>query len=139
MNAKGKIPRTAECKARWRLLSLLMLAAFVLSSDLVGQRRSATATGLSAKGESSGSLRVIVTVQSSVGIVMNKDGQPQVIVANAPDVRDGVVYLKEDGPRGASSAPQSAKRQNPSSANTDSLSPAQKAKANQVREANRND
>jgi len=134
MGVKAKTSHT-ECKVGWRLRSILMLVLVVLASDLLGQQRRATAAG--AKGEAQGSLQVMLTVQSSVGIVMDKDGQPQVIVANAPDVRDGVVYLKEAGPHGSPGAPQSANRQNPPSANTDI--PAQKSNANQTTGADKND
>lgn len=135
MNGKGNTPHDPECKIGWLIQSLLMLALFFLALELVGQQQSGA--GLSAKGQAEGSLRVTLTVQSSVGIVMDKDGQPQVMVANAPDVKDGVVYLKEAGAHRSSGAPRSANGEKPPSTNTDI--PAQKPKANQAREPNTND
>ena len=122
MDVKAKTPHTVEYKVVWRHRCLALLALCGLALELMGQQRSATA----ATSEAQGSLRVTVTVQSSVGIVIDKDGQPQVIVANAPDVRDGVVYWKEAGP-GSQNA-QESQNSHPASAITDTPSPKLKAK-----------
>ena len=126
--------RKVQRKGRVRFEILIFLALLVFVSGLEGQQRRPAATA-SVKGDAQGSLRVVLTVQSSVGIVMDEDGQAHVIVANAPDVRDGVVYWKEASP-GETISAQSATSQNLPSVNRIIQ---RKLKPNQVRGIDRND
>lgn len=45
-------------------------------------------------GSAEGELTVTLTVMTSVGVVMDENGQPKIIVANAPDPADNVSSLQ---------------------------------------------
>jgi hypothetical protein len=47
-------------------------------------------------GPAQGELTVTITVVASVGIIMDEQGQPKVIVANAADRRDNVSFLEAE-------------------------------------------
>lgn len=67
---------------------MALFAALVCCSAQAQQRNS-----LSRPGATEGELTVTAAVVASAGIVIDKNGQPRVIVANAPDPADNASAL----------------------------------------------
>lgn len=70
-----------------RYIKIALLAALVVSA--AAQQRSSP----SRPGVAEGELTVTATVVASVGVVIDENGQPRLIVANAPDPADNVSVL----------------------------------------------
>lgn len=68
----------------YRYLKIARFVVLGLSSAAFGQQRNSPSHPSTAEGE----LTVTTTVVASVGVVIDENGQPRVIVANAPDPAD---------------------------------------------------
>lgn len=74
-----------------RSIAVILLAGIVLPSSAPAQTKSLPVVNLAAQpGSAQGQLTVTLTVVSSVGIVLDENGQPRLIVANAADPADNV-------------------------------------------------
>lgn len=76
----------------------------VLGCSLAAAQRANSSPSLATRpGSAEGQLTVTLTVVTSVGAVMDANGQPKLIVANSPDPQDNVSSLKvvqlTDNPR----------------------------------------
>lgn len=69
-------------------MKIALFAALACCSAQAQQRNS-----LSRPGAAEGKLTVTATVVASVGIVIDENGKPRVIVANAPDPADNASAL----------------------------------------------
>jgi hypothetical protein len=76
---------------RGRLLFRIAAAGIALCSlSAFAQQPSVHSTGRGAEGR----LMVTATVVSSVGLVLSPEGEQQIVIANAADVRDNVSRLQ---------------------------------------------
>lgn len=79
---------------------ILVLGCCALAA---AQRPSPSAPLQARPGSAEGQLTVTLTVVTSVGVVMDPDGRPRLMVANSPDPQDNVSSLKvvqlSDNPR----------------------------------------
>jgi hypothetical protein len=71
------------------ILFFLLLAC---SSSAFGQRKNAPLASMApaSGGSASGTLTVTATVVTSVGVIIDQDGQQRIVIANAPDSADNV-------------------------------------------------
>jgi hypothetical protein len=97
------------------ILSFLLLAG---SISAFGQRKNAPPASrvATSAGSASGTLTVTATVVTSVGVIIDQDGQQRIVIANAPDSADNVsqfvMLTDQDGP-GVNSGPKKSKKQHP--------------------------
>lgn len=80
---------------KWlRHITTLLLAMTACSAVAGAQTRNLPARGfLTTSGSAQGELTVTLTIVTSVGVVLDENGQPKLIVANAPDPADNVSAL----------------------------------------------
>jgi len=88
--------------SRAHIKALLLFVVFCCA--LAAAQRSGPPSTLPTRpGSAEGRLTVTLTVVTSVGVVMDSDGQPRLMVANSPDPQDNVSSLKvvqlTDNPR----------------------------------------
>lgn len=79
---------------KWGRLTLALVAGIAGSTAAAAQARNSpgpTISGL--HGSAEGQLTVTLTIVPSVGVVMDPDGQPKLMVANAADPADNVSVL----------------------------------------------
>lgn len=73
---------------------VIALLAVACSTMMAAQTRNLSASNIpAARGSAEGQLTVTLTVVPSVGVVMDENGQPKLIVANAADPADNVSAL----------------------------------------------
>ncbi len=97
------------------ILSFLLLAC---SISAFGQRKSTPFAPIVATsaGSATGTLTVTATVVTSVGVIIDQDGQQRIVIANAPDSADNVsrfVMLTDQGGSGANDDREKSKKQRP--------------------------
>jgi len=83
------------------ILGALVVGLAVLSAQ-------AQQHGPPAAGSAQGTLSVSVRVVTSVGLVIDPNGEPQIVVANATDPRDNVSSLQQSDARARTSRAVSA-------------------------------
>jgi hypothetical protein len=76
------------------LFAEMLLAGMACSPLAAAQARNLSVSNISApRGAAEGQLTVTLTIVPSVGVVMDENGQPKLIVANAADSADNVSAL----------------------------------------------
>jgi hypothetical protein len=74
-------------------LAMLLLGTIACPPSLCAQAERAISNPPVHPGAAEGQLTVTLTVATSVGVVMDEEGKPKIVIANAPDPADNVSSL----------------------------------------------
>jgi hypothetical protein len=75
-------------------LAMLLLGTITCAPSLFAQAERAISNPPARPGAAEGHLTVTFTVVTSVGVVMDEQGKPTIVIANAPDPADNVSSLR---------------------------------------------